>query len=118
MSEIGSLHNGIAKAIGKVGSEIRNSETQLDINLDGRLRLEQLLSSEKDLDYSEAVTQFNAEIARLEAAQAAFAIFSQRSLFDFILRKPTQVSNWTVLPSNREQKSWELSVCPSLLGGR
>ena len=84
VSEIGSLHNGIAKAIGKVGSEIRNSETQLDINLDGRLRLEQLLSSEKDLDYSEAVTQFNAEIARLEAAQAAFAKISQLSLFEYI----------------------------------
>ena len=80
VSEIGGLHNGIAKAIGKVGSEIRNSETQLDINLDGRLRLEQLLSGEKDLDYSEAVTQFNAEIARLEAAQAAFAKISQLSL--------------------------------------
>ncbi len=84
VSEIGSLHNGIAKAIGKVGSEIRNSDTQLDINLDGRLRLEQLLSSEKDLDYSEAVTQFNAEIARLEAAQAAFAKISQLSLFEYI----------------------------------
>ena len=84
VSEIGGLHNGIAKAIGKVGSEIRNSETQLDINLDGRLRLEQLLSGEKDLDYSEAVTQFNAEIARLEAAQAAFAKISQLSLFEYI----------------------------------
>ena len=84
VSEIGGLHNGIARAIGKVGSEIRNSETQLDINLDGRLRLEQLLSGEKDLDYSEAVTQFNAEIARLEAAQAAFAKISQLSLFEYI----------------------------------
>jgi len=84
VSEIGGLHNGIAKAIGKVGSEIRNSDMQLDINLDGRLRLEQLLSSEKDLDYSEAVTQFNAEIARLEAAQAAFAKISQLSLFEYI----------------------------------
>ncbi len=84
VSEIGGLHNGIAKAVGKVGSEIRNSETQLDINLDSRLRLEQLLSSEKDLDYSEAVTRFNAEIARLEAAQAAFAKISQLSLFEYI----------------------------------
>ena len=84
VSEIGGLHNGIARAIGKVGSEIRNSETQLDSNLAGRLRLEQLLSGEKDLDYSEAVTQFNAEIARLEAAQAAFAKISQLSLFEYI----------------------------------
>ena len=56
VSEIGSLHNGIAKAIGKVGSEIRNSDTQLDINLDGRLRLEQLLSSEKDLGLFHSIT--------------------------------------------------------------
>ena len=84
VSEIGGLHNGIARAIGKVGSEIRSSQVQLDINLDSRLRLEQLLSSEKDLDYSEAVTQFNAEIARLEAAQAAFAKISQLSLFEYI----------------------------------
>ena len=84
VSEIGGLHNGIARAIGKVGSEIRSSQAQLDINLDSRLRLEQLLSSEKDLDYSEAVTQFNAEIARLEAAQAAFAKISQLSLFEYI----------------------------------
>ena len=46
--------------------------------------LEQLLSGEKDLDYSEAVSQFNAEIARLEAAQAAFAKISQLSLFEYI----------------------------------
>ena len=84
ISEIGGLHNSMAMAIGRVGSEIRNSDTQLDINLDGQLRLEQLLSTEKDVDYSEVVTQFNAEIARLEAAQAAFAKISQLSLFAYI----------------------------------
>ena len=48
------------------------------------LRSIQLLSTEEDLDYSKAVTQFNAEMVRLEATQASFARVAQLSLFEYI----------------------------------
>ena len=48
------------------------------------MTLDQMLSNEEDLDYAKAVTQFNAELVRLEATQASFAKVAQLSLFQFI----------------------------------
>ena len=63
---------------------INNVQRQLDINADVGLTLEQLLSSEEDLDYAKAVTQFNQELVRLEAAQSSFARVAQLSLFEYL----------------------------------
>ena len=84
ISEVGALHNNIAVALGRIGSEVQNAEHQKDINLDNEVRLKQFKSSEVDVDFAEAVSRFNAELARLEAAQASFAKLSQLSLFEYI----------------------------------
>lgn len=84
VSEVGELHGNIAVALGRIGSEVQNAERQKDINLDSEVRLEQFKSSEVDVDFAEAVSRFNAELARLEAAQASFAKLSQLSLFEYI----------------------------------
>ena len=84
ISEVADLHDNISIALGRIGSEVNNAEHQKDINLDNEVRLKQFKSSEVDVDFAEAVSRFNAELARLEAAQASFAKLSQLSLFEYI----------------------------------
>ncbi|MDG1133950.1 MAG: hypothetical protein P8N67_06180, partial [Pseudomonadales bacterium] len=84
IGELGDLHEGVAKAIGRVGSEIQSADTQLEMNADSKIRLETLLSGEVDLDYSEALTRFNEEMTRLEATQASFAKVARLSLFEYL----------------------------------
>ncbi|NCF33318.1 MAG: flagellar hook-associated protein 3 [Proteobacteria bacterium] len=84
ITEVGDLHDNISVALGRIGSEVQNAENQQDINLDNEVRLKQFKSSEVDVDFAEAVSRFNAELARLEAAQASFAKLSQLSLFEYI----------------------------------
>ena len=84
ISEVGNLHDNISIALGRIGSEVNNAEHQKDINLDNEVRLKQFKSSEVDVDFAEAVSRFNAELARLEAAQASFAKISQLSLFEYL----------------------------------
>ena len=84
VSELTFAQESMAIAAGSIGAKLNNLERQQDINADFRLRVDQLLSSEEDLDYSKAVTQFNAEMVRLEATQASFARVAQLSLFEYI----------------------------------
>jgi flagellar hook-associated protein 3 FlgL len=81
---VAQLHDGLALAIGKVGSEIQSVETQMEINADSRLRMQSMLSNEEDLDYAEAITRFNQEMTRLEATQTSFAKVAQLSLFEYL----------------------------------
>lgn len=84
ISELSFAQQKISGFLGEVGSKLNTLERQKDINADLGLRLDQMLSSEEDLDYAKAVTQFNAELVRLEATQASFAKVAQLSLFQFI----------------------------------
>ena len=84
IGEVGGLHEGVVKAIGRVGSEIQSAETQLEMHADSKIRLEVLLSGEEDLDYSEALTRFNEELTRLEATQATFAKVARLTLFEYL----------------------------------
>ena len=84
LGEMTQLHDGLALAIGKIGSEIQSVETQIDINADTRLRLQAMLSNTEDLDYAAAITRFNQEMTRLEATQTSFAQVSRLSLFEYL----------------------------------
>jgi flagellar hook-associated protein 3 FlgL len=84
VSELTSAQENMAISLGSIGAKLNNLERQQDINADYRFRLDQLLSGEEDLDYAKAVTQFNAEMVRLEATQASFAKVAQLSLFQYI----------------------------------
>ena len=84
VGEVGALHEGLVKSVGRVGSEIQSADRQLELHADSKVRLETLLSGEEDLDYSEALTRFNEEMTRLEATQATFAQVARLSLFEYI----------------------------------
>ena len=84
MQEIDSLHDSLSLALGKVGGAMQAAQRQMDINLDSELSLKQLQSSIKDVDFATTISEFNAELMRLEAAQSSFAKISRLSLFEFI----------------------------------
>ena len=84
VSELSAAQGNIAGSLGEIGGKLNTVQLQQNINADLSLRVDSLLSSEEDLDYAKAVTQFNAEMVRLEATQATFAKVAQLSLFQFI----------------------------------
>ena len=84
VQEIDSLHDSLSLALGKVGGAMQAAQRQMDINLDSELSLKQLQSSIKDVDFATTISEFNAELMRLEAAQSSFAKISRLSLFEFI----------------------------------
>ena len=84
ISEMGVLHSNMAVSMGRIGSETQSAEAQRELNMDVDIRLKQLRSTEVDVDFAEAVSRFNVELARLEASQAAFAKLSRLSLFEYL----------------------------------
>jgi flagellar hook-associated protein 3 FlgL len=84
VSELTGVQEQLSITMGDVGSSLNNIDRQNGINSDVRLQIDQLLATERDLDYAKAVTQFNQEIVRLEATQASFARIAQLSLFQYL----------------------------------
>lgn len=71
-------------AFGKMAGRATAVETQRQAIEDIDLRLQQVLSSEKDLDYASAVTELTRESVALQALQASFSKVAQLSLFNYI----------------------------------
>lgn len=86
------INNGIAnldRAIGqvlevraRVGTRLSTIESQRDLNEGVELQLSQTLSAVQDLDYAEALTSLNQQVAILEAAQQSFIRVQGLSLFN------------------------------------
>ncbi|HEY8509357.1 MAG TPA: flagellar hook-associated protein FlgL [Steroidobacteraceae bacterium] len=68
----------------EVGARLSSLDQAEDTRLDRELEMQRSLSELRDLDYSEAVTRLNLQLAGLEAAQASYARLSQLSLFDYL----------------------------------
>ena len=86
------INDGIAnldRAIGqvleirtRVGTRLSTLESQRDLNQGIELQLSQTLSVVQDLDYAEALTSLNQQLATLEAAQQTFVRVQGLSLFN------------------------------------
>ncbi|MBD2858421.1 flagellar hook-associated protein FlgL [Spongiibacter sp. KMU-158] len=68
----------------KVGARMVALETQTDINAGANIRIQENLSEIKDLDYAEAISRFNQQMAGLEAAQSVFGKLQNLSLFNYL----------------------------------
>ena len=68
----------------RIGARLNTVTRQKDINETYNLQLKQAISSVQDLDYAEAVTTLNIQIAGLEAAQKTYQKIQGLSLFNFI----------------------------------
>lgn len=71
-------------SLADIGIERGAIESELDLNRELRATLKASLSSEEDLDYTTAITQLQAKMMALEAAQSSFAKISNLSVFNFI----------------------------------
>ena len=65
-------------------AEMGSIDNELSANADIKVQLESTLAGQEDLDYASAITELQAKMMALEAAQSSFAKISQLSLFDYI----------------------------------
>lgn len=68
----------------EIGSRMGRIETQLDLNADFQLRVQESLSNLQDLDITQAISQLNLDITTLEAAQQAYLRVQGLSLFNYL----------------------------------
>ena len=74
----------ISVSFGRMAGRFSALNAQADLLEDTSLRIEQLVSQEKDLDYAAAVTQLSKETLALQALQASFAKIAELSLFNYL----------------------------------
>ena len=86
-NSIDNLQNSsdqIAVAFGSMGGRFASLTAQSEALEDTSLRITQLISKNRDLDYSKAITELSKESLALQALQASFSKISQLSLFNFL----------------------------------
>ena len=88
---LGQALSGIDQAIGKtlqvradVGVRLAQVDSQLNINDQFNLQLQETLADVQDLDYAEAISRFNIQLTALQAAQQAYARMYEFSLFNYL----------------------------------
>ena len=74
----------ISVSFGKMAGRFAALDSQSVLLEDTSLRLESLLSENRDLDYAKAITMLSKESMSLQALQASFTKISQLSLFNFM----------------------------------
>ena len=67
-----------------VGARLNALDTQETVNSDFLLRIDETMSDMHDLDYAEAITRLNTEMAGLESAQKAYGKVQGLSLFNYL----------------------------------
>ena len=84
IGEMDALQNGTTLALAQIGTDMNVVDAQTSVLDETRLSLKTTLSSIKDLDYAEAITQMNKQLLALEAAQSSFGKITKLSLFNYI----------------------------------
>ena len=74
----------VTLSLADIGAEMNSIDGELAVNDDIKLQLEATLAGQEDLDYATAITELQAKMMSLEAAQSSFAKISQLSVFDYI----------------------------------
>lgn len=67
-----------------VGNRLQQLETQQSVNADEALNLQESLSNIEDIDLTETISAFNAQLLYVQAAQSAFAKVQGLSLFQYL----------------------------------
>lgn len=84
LGAVNTITDKLTIAFGNMAGRATAVESQRQAIEDVDLRLQQVLSSEKDLDYASAVTELTKETVALQALQASFSKVAQLSLFNYI----------------------------------
>jgi flagellar hook-associated protein 3 FlgL len=86
-ASIGQLKDSsdrISVSFGSMAGRFSALNSQSELLEDTSVRIQQILSENKDLDYAEAITELSKESLALQALQASFTKISQLSLFNFL----------------------------------
>jgi flagellar hook-associated protein 3 FlgL len=84
VDHIDSAHERMLSVRAEVGARMQQADTVTSANADHSLDLQSRMSTAADLDYAKAVSDVARRQLALEAAQAAFARVTQRTLFDYL----------------------------------
>ena len=84
ITELKVASDQISVSFGRMAGRFASLNNQTTLLEDTSLRIEQILSKNKDLDYAKAVTELSQESLALQALQASFTRISQLSLFNFL----------------------------------
>ncbi len=68
----------------QIGTRLSAIDQQQEINADFKLQLQTVVSDTRDLDYAEAISQFNLQLTSLQAAQQTYVRVQGLSLFNFL----------------------------------
>lgn len=86
-ASLGQLDSALGKvsdAQSAVGSRQNAIDQQTSINADATLQFKSMLSQTQDLDYADAMTQYNLHMTSLQAAQQAYSKVQGLSLFNYM----------------------------------
>ena len=84
LDHLDQMLNIVTMSLADIGAEMNSIEDEISINEDLKLQLQTTLSGQEDLDYATAITELQAKMMSLEAAQSSFAKISQLSVFDYL----------------------------------
>ena len=82
--ELDNTINHIVRIRSGIGARLNSAESQLLINEDFKITLEQSRSTIEDLDYASAITRFEQQLTGMQAAQQSFARIQGLSLFNYL----------------------------------
>jgi flagellar hook-associated protein 3 FlgL len=74
----------ISETHAALGGRMNNLDTLSNLNADSVLQMEATLSSIEDLDYADAISRFQFQLASLQAAQQTYVQVNRLSLFDYL----------------------------------
>ena len=84
LDDLDQMIDVVTLGLADIGSEMNSIDDEISVNESLKLQLQTTLSREEDLDFTSAITELQAKLMALEAAQSSFAKISQLSLFDYI----------------------------------
>jgi flagellar hook-associated protein 3 FlgL len=84
LSQLDSVRASMETATSKLGLRRNMIDLKKEINVERQLILQSMLSRERDLDYTKAITELSSRMLALEAAQSTMAKISQLTLFNYL----------------------------------
>lgn len=84
LGELDGAMDRIASILSTVGIRLNTLDRQDIYNEDILLNMRTVLSDTEDLDYAEAISQFNLQTLSLQAAQQSFTTVQRLSLFNYL----------------------------------
>jgi flagellar hook-associated protein 3 FlgL len=84
LSQLSSGLDHVTNLRAEIGGRLSALDSAADVRADLQYELSGSLSELRDLDYAEAISRMNQQLAGLQAAQAAYSRISQLSLFSYL----------------------------------